>query len=307
MLRVFKIFIIPLMLLLLFIGLNYQQLYSAWTIWSETQRLADQARLLAEDYQNPEPLEEHFENGLSPRFWKFSLINGAGQVSNEMVWHAAGMTVDHDLVIQHFPDPDFPDENADFFQTPAADQYNNVTLVGGSGFRPTPSQDVILEFTSRVSDDFYGSAGVIFQPQGTLQKDGNFAQPFDMFGLAVMGEESNLMGHSGALCYLALDWTPVRVQALPVDTHTWRGYEIRLQWLSVTEWQGIVSVDGEEMCRISLPAIGPVEVQVWSDNYLATTRPRHWWEIAPAMELGFQDGGEKQFELASLRIFAEAH
>ncbi len=93
------------------------------------------------------------------------------------------------MSIQHFPDPEFKNEDSDLTRQPAAGRYNNVTLIGGSGFRPTPSTDVVLKFSARISDPFYGSAGVIFQPEGTLQQDGVFAKPFDMFGFAVMGDE----------------------------------------------------------------------------------------------------------------------
>jgi hypothetical protein len=54
-----------------------------------------------------------------------------------------------------------------------------------------------------------------------------------------------------------------------------------------------------------MPAFGPVEVHVWSDNFLVTTQPRRWWELAPGMDLFFQDGGEKQFQLGRIEIFEE--
>ena len=304
--RTLKIALLLLALLISFLGLNYRQLAAAWTVWSETTRLTRQALTTSDDFQNPESAEDHFDDGLSPQFWKFTTINGAGRVSNDPAWHAAGMTVEHGLSIQHHPDPDFPNENADLFQSPAADQYNNVTLIGGGGYRPTPTSDVVLKFSSRASDDFYGSAGVIFQPEGTLQKDGLFVKPFNMFGFAVMGKESSVQGINGPLCYLALNWVPTRVQALPVEARAWHEYEIRLRWIDRTEWLGIVTVDDTVICRIPLPAFGPLEVQVWSDNALATQRSRRWWEIAPAIELNFQDGGEKQFDLGSIWIFAEA-
>ncbi len=226
--RILKIILPLLALWLLWLCLNYRQLIEYGTIWNETARLRQQAIHLSSDFQNPTPQQDLFDEHLSPDFWKFTTINGAGQVSNESTWHAAAITFEHNVLLQHFPDPDFPDENADMFQSPAADQYNNVTLIGGSGFRPTSSEDVVLKFTSRVSEDFYGSAGVIFQPEDTLRSDGTFAKPFDMFGFAVMGDESSVGGISGALCYLALNWTPSRVQSLSVDAHTWYEYTIRL-------------------------------------------------------------------------------
>lgn len=304
--RILKITLLLLTILLLWLGLNYRQLIAYGTIWNETARLRQQALSLPSDFQNPSPEQDLFDGHLSPDFWKFTIINGAGQVSNESSWHAAAIIFEHNILLQHFPDLDFATENADMFQSPAADQYNNVTLIGGSGFRPTPTEDVVLKFTSRVSEDYYGSAGVIFQPEGTLQKDGIFAKPFDMFGFAVMGDESNVQGVSGALCYLALNWTPAKVQAIPIDAHTWYEYTIRLQWIDQTEWLGTMSVDGNEMCRMTLPAFGALEVQAWSDNALVTTQPRRWWEIAPSLEMGFQNGGAKQFELGSIQIYAEA-
>ncbi len=90
-----------------------------------------------------------------------------------------------------------------------------------------------------------------------------------------------------------------------MDARTWHEYEIRLRWISQTEWLGSVSVDDTEMCRMNLPAFGPVEVQVWSDNALVIQQPRRWWKMAPAMDLKFRDGGEKQFDLGTIRIFAE--
>src|SRR6266540_3710335 len=300
--------IIPLILmpLILFIGLNYRQLYSAWAIKSETKRLVNLAATAPDEFQNPSPLEDNFDEKLSTDFWKFSAINGAGRVSSEGAWHAAEIKIEQGLSIRHFPDPDFEHENVKFPTKPAPGQYNNVTLIGGSGFRPTPSNDVVLKFMARVGQRFYGTAGVIFQPVGTLQEDGFFVKPFDMFGFSIAGTESSIAGINGPLCYLALNWIPVQVNPLHVDTQAMHAYEIRLRWINQTEWSGTVKVDDAVQCEISLPALGLVEVHVWSDNFLVTHRPRRWWEIAPAMDLKFQDGGEKQFDLGMIQVSAEA-
>ena len=299
-----KVMILFLVLLISFLGLNYRQLYSAWAILSETNRLITLAEGATEEFQNPAPLEDRFEGKLSPDFWKFTTINGAGEVSNEMAWHATEITLEDGLAIRHNPDPDFYDESP-ARREPASERYNNATLIGGSGFRPSPSADVVLKFTARVEEGFYGTAGVIVQPAGTLQEDGFFAKPFDMFGFSVTGDESSINGVSGPLCYLALNWVPAKIQPLQVDPYTWGLYEIRLHWISKTEWWGTVSVDDKEMCRIPMPAFGPVEVHVWSDNFLVTTQSRRWWEIGPAMDLKFQDGGKKQFQLGRIQIFEE--
>lgn len=295
------LFLAPLLALLY---LNYQQVYSAWAVWSETNRLIEVAESVPEEYQNPAPLEDRFEGMLSQDFWKFTTINGAGEVSNDMAWHAVQIEAGEGLSIQHFPDLDF-DEESPKRHAPASDRYNNATIVGGGGFRPSPSADVVLKFTTRVEKGFYGTAGVIVQPEGTLQEDGFFAKPFDMFGFSVTGEESSFNGVSGPLCYLALNWVPVEVQPISVNPYTWASYEIRLRWISKTEWVGTVSVDNVEVCRIPMPAFGPVEVHVWSDNFVVTTEPRRWWELAPGMNLGFQDGGKKQFQIGDIQIFEE--
>jgi len=302
--RLVKALIFFLALFVLFLVLNISQLYSAWAVWSEANRLTVLAESTSDAYQNPAPLEDSFEGKLSGDFWKFTTINGAGVVSNELTWHATAITFDDGLTIQHSSDPDFYDESPGR-REPASERYNNATLIGGSGFRPTPSADVVLKFTAQVDEDFYGTAGVIVQPAGTLGEDGFFAKPFDMFGYSITGAESSINGISGPNCYLALNWVPVEVQPLQVDPHTWGSYEIRLRWISKTEWLGTVSVDEEVLCQIPMPAFGPVEVHVWSDNFLVTTHPRRWWELAPAMDLFFQDSGEKQFRLGSIQIFEE--
>lgn len=290
---------------ILFIGLNSIQLFSNWTTWSETRRLESLATHSTDDFQNPAPVADDFTGKLSPNFWEFSVINGGGEVSNENAWHAASMTFEDGLMIQHSPDPFFDEEDAFLFHKPAAGRYNNVSLIGGRGFRPTPSSDIVLKFNSRISEEFYGTSGVIFQPVGILQKNGLFTGPFDMFGFSVIGEASELGGTNGPVCYLALKAMPVQVNALSVDSRAWHLYELRLHWVSKTKWLGIVKVDEAEQCQISMPAFGPVEVQVWSDNALVSQKPRRWWEIAPAMDLKFEDGGEKLFQLDDIQISAE--
>ena len=299
------ILLLPIVVLLIWIGLNFRQIISAWMIQVETNRLEKSAANTTEEYSNPAPLEDKFQGELSPDFWKFSIINGGGEVSHETAWHAAAMTFEDGLTINHVLDTEFDDESSQSRQ-PAAERYNNLTLIGGSGFRPTPSSDVVLKFSAKVSEEFYGTAGVIFQPVGTLQPDGVFAKPFDMFGFSIAGKESSVMGVNGPFCYLALNWLPVKVNALSVEVHSPHQYEIRLHWVSNTQWLGSVSVDGVAQCEIPMPAFGPVEVHVWSDNALVLSTPRRWWEIAPAMDLKFQNAGDKEFALGFIQVFVES-
>jgi hypothetical protein len=245
--------------------------------------------------------EDRFEGKLSSDFWKFTTINVGGVVSNETAWHSTAFSTDQGLALQHFPDPFFEDEKSDR-REPASERYNNVTLIGGSGFKPTPSADVVLKFRSKASDPFYGTAGVVVQPVGTLQEDGLFAKPFDMFGFAVVGDESSFDGKNGSLCYLALNWIPVQAEALHVDPHAWHDYEIRLRWINKTEWLGTVSADDSVLCQMPMPAFGPLEVHVWSDNFLVVNQPRRWWEIPATLDLKFQGGGKKQFLLNWIQI-----
>jgi len=305
-----KIFILVLVVLIiivvvLFVGLNYRQLYSLWAIQREQKRLMRQAENAPDEFQNPAPAEDRFDGKLSD-FWKFTIINGGGKVFNGMAWRSASMSFRDGLAIYHFPDAAFENESSNIFDKPAAGQYNNVTLVGGSGYQPTSKVDIVLEFSVRTGDQFYGTAGVVFQLVDTLSKDGIFNKQFDMFGISVVGDESSVMGNKGPVCYLALDWNPVQVKPLHIDSHTWHRYQIRLKWVSRTEWLGRVSVDGARLCSLSMPALGPVEVQVWSDNYFISYQPRkHWWQIPDAMDLKFQNGGDKQFYMSSIKVHSE--
>lgn len=158
----------------------------------------------------------------------------------------------------------------------------------------------------RASANFWGTAGVVFQLENTVGKDGIFRKPFTMFGVAVVGEESSVFGHNGSLCYLALNWLPTCVQPMVVDAHVWHNYEICLRWISPTEWVGVVFVDGEQACpAVFMPALGPLEVHLWSDSYCLVSKPRQWWQIGPSMDLKFQDGGEKQFMIRNMRLSDE--
>jgi len=292
------------MIAMAFIALNIQPLLTIWAVSKETRLLERKAAIALEGVENPEGLMENFEEGLSTEFWDFTIINGAGQASNETVWHIAEMVIEDHLILRHAPDPAFKTESAEW-KIPSSEQYNNVTLIGGSGFQPTLSSDVIVEFKSRVDENFYGTAGVVLQPQGTLQADGRFAKPFDMFGLSMIGKESSFDGNNGAVCYLALNWAPAQIEAIKVDPELWHTYQIRLHRISRTQWLGSMLVDGTEVCRMEMPAFGPVEIQVWSDNYRVITQPQHWWQIASVIDLGYQDGGEKEFYLDDIQIFSE--
>lgn len=294
--------IIAMILAFAFVALNYRQLYSAWAIQRETKRLVKQAESAPDDFQNPAGVSDDFHSKLAD-FWKFTIINGGGEVGNGPAFHAASYAATNMLAIYHYPDAAFEAESAQPFTVPAAGRYNNVTLIGGDGYQPTPTEDVILEFSMQADENFYGTAGVIFQPIGTLQKNGHFYSPLDMFGVSIIGNESSVMRQKGPICYLALAWSPVGVMPLQIDSHTWHKYQVRMKWVNKTEWSGTISVDGAKLCTLPMPAFGPLEVQIWSDNFLVTDTPRRWWEIADAMDLSFQNGGNKQFFVGNIKIY----
>jgi hypothetical protein len=294
--------ILAVMALFLLLGANYRQLYSALVVRNETGRLENLALEAPEEFQNPPPAADRFDGELSSDFWEFILINGAGQASNGITWHSSAVTFDQSMEIRHFSDPAFHAES-DVWHRPGADQYNNVSLIGGSGFRPSSSSDVVLRFTAHVNEGFYGTAGVVFQPVDTIEKNGWIMKPFDMFGFSMVGEESSVNGVNGPLCYLALNWVPAQLKPLEVNLQDPHTYEIRLHWINRTEWLGTLSVDERVQCQIEMPPFGPVEIHVWSDNYLLLSQPRRWWEFGPTMDLKFQDGGEKQFNLGDIEIF----
>ena len=289
-----------------FIASNYRQLYSWWAVRQETKRLADQALIASFSSHKTIRLEDDFRESLSEDVWKLVLINGAGEVANGTSWHATAFNVRDGLTISHFPDPDFKNESSNIWQSPAAERYNNITIITKGGFFPTPAKDIVLSFSMRASANFWGTAGVVFQLQDTIGKDGIFRKPFNMFGVSVVGRESSVLGYNGPLCYLALNWLPTCVQPMLVDAHAWHNYEICLRWISPTEWVGAVFVDGEQACvEVFMPAFGPLEVHVWADNYLPISPPRRWWQIGPSMDLKFQDGGEKQFMIRNMRLSDE--
>ena len=112
--------------------------------------------------------------------------------------------------------------------------------------------------------------GLSFNPKEPSKRTGHLPNRSTCLASLSLGMNLSVMGSNGPLCYLALDWNPVEVVPLHVDSHTWHNYKIRLRMVNKTKWLGIVHVDGAKLCRLSLPPFGPLEVHIWSDNYLMT-------------------------------------
>src|SRR5258706_14319432 len=165
-----KIIYLLLAAILLFLGLNYRQLYSVVVIQNESRRLASVASSSPDEYQNPDPLTENFDGGLSPQFWKFSIIDGGGEGSNKNALHSASMTFDHGLTINHVPDPQFKNESPSL-TPPAAEQYTNVALIGGSGFSTNPSHHIMLRVFLPVPETISRTHWVMFLHPGRYRTD----------------------------------------------------------------------------------------------------------------------------------------
>jgi hypothetical protein len=269
--------------------------------WQETQRL--QAAGADPRHLNPPLQKETFDDTLSPA-WAFSVINGAGQVGPGPAFHNTRLTLDHGLTITQAFDPDFEHESPKPGQ-PASQRYNNATLIGFQGYQPTPGEDVVFQARMQVSPEFYGSAGFMVQPQGTILSDGSFQgrfknQAFTLFGIAFMGPESSLFGKSGATVQRVVNWWPELVWPLAMDMHTLHTYQLRLHWVDARTWSGITSVDGQVLSELSLPPLGPLEVHIWGDNYRLGTA------FTGTPEIGFQNGPTKWVRFEEVSAWAEA-
>lgn len=269
--------------------------------WQENQRLLKAGA--DPNHTNPSAQRENFEGELAP-VWAFNIINGAGQVGRAPAFHNTRVEIENGLVITQDFDPDFERESTASAQ-PAGQRYNNATLIGFQGFQPIPGEDVLFEARMQVSPNFYGSAGFMVQPQGTILSDGMFKgrfgnQAFTLFGVCFLGAESNLFGKNGATAQRVINWWPEVVETLPVDMYETHTYQLRLHWVDARRWQGTISVDGQAVSEMSLPPLGPVEVHIWGDNYLLGST----FSGTPRIEL--QNGDSKWIRFETIAAWTEA-
>lgn len=221
---------------------------------------------------NPPAQTETFDGGQLSTAWNHAVLNGNGATGQLQHFHFTEVVLsDGSLEIQQTHDPDFTSkQDAGFGHPDAGRQYNNAALIGFDGYQPTPAEDLLLECEMSVSEGFFGSSGCVFEPSGTLHADGTFQDGrFTFFGVSFLGEGSTLRGFSGAITNLAVNWWPQTVRPLiGIDPRQPRTYTIRLRWENERLWVGTVYVDGREMSKVTMPPLGPVEVQIWSDNYV---------------------------------------
>jgi hypothetical protein len=287
------IVLIPSLLILIFLTINYQAVLGRLGARIESRKLREKAaRLVLAD--NPPDALDSFEGPLSEA-WSTRVINGSGLVDAgpEFAWGQYEVK-DGSLVLHLRHDPEFENK-------PNSKRYNNVALIGFRGYSPAPGRDIVARTTMYADPGFFGTAGIVFEPLHTLQQDGSFGPnaPFNMFGASIIGPESEVYGQTGAVCSLALNWWPSASSLGDIDVYQPHDYEVRLKWLSERSWLGIVSVDGTERCQMELPPFGPVELQIWSDGYLLSTAP--WWKLHTP-QLGLQTGEKRfQFDLVEVR------
>ena len=289
--------LIPTLFIFVFMAVNYQALFGLLGAQFEAWRLRENASARVVK-NNPPDATDSFDNALS-NVWETRVINGSGMVNPGPEFSSGKFEVkDGSLFLYLRKDPDFESK-------PTSKRYNNVALIGFSGYSPAPDRDIVASAIMQAGPGFFGTAGIVFEPVHTLQQDGSFKPkaPFNMFGASIIGPESEVYGNSGAVCSMALNWWPSASSLGDIVIYQPHTYEVRLHWVSERSWLGIVSVDGIERCRMKLPPFGPVELQIWSDGYWLSTSP--WWKLHTP-QLSFQNG-EKSLRFDTVEVRSEYH
>jgi len=235
-------------------------------VYAEITRLESAAAEIPANYKNPHPASENFAKLPVPDKgpWQYLNINGGGLVSvndKDGVFHNSSATITQKKQLQlgQVFDAEFATEQPEQL-------YNNVYLVGFGGYVPTQKQDVVIAFRMKVNEGFYGSTGFFIEPQNTFAPDGNFQLPADWFGISYSGPENY---NAGLICSYIISWVPLDQQPVAADPFQWNDYKITLRMLDQTYMEAALAVNGEQVCSQQMPRF-PVEVQIWSDNYLLT-------------------------------------
>jgi len=286
-----KISILLSIALALFLFYNYQAVLGPAVAQIEVWRLRSQDHSYRE---NPPAASDDFSNGLSDR-WTTRFINQLEAIHPGPEFGAGAFEVSEGrLFLTLKKDPAFD-------QKPG---YNNVAWVGFQGYHPEPGRDVVARAIMQAGPGYFGSAGIVFEPVNMFQPDGTFlpGTSFNMFGVVALGPESEMYGNSGAVCSLGLNRWPSYTASLGnANISEPHEYEVRLRWVDENTWLGIISVDGVEQCRTEFPPFGPVELQLWSDNYQLYTAP--WWKMG-ILQIEFQNG-DKWFAFDSVSVQTE--
>lgn len=255
-------------------AMAYDDPYAA--VEAELQRLYEAALALPDNFKNPSPAQEKFNHDLrfgQNKNWQMSQIVGGGEiVTGETAFHNSSMdVVRRSLRLSQSPDLLWESEDE-------ALRYNNAALIGFTGYMPTAKKDVSWKFRMKIGEDFYGTTGFYLQPEGTLAPDGNFQLPADWIGFSYAGPEN--IYSAGLQCNYFISWMPLSsVPVEGVDPFQWNDYEIRLSQISKTESQATLRVNGNTVCEFPVANFGPMEIQLWADNYLALPDPNDPYNV----------------------------
>jgi hypothetical protein len=253
---------------------------------NEAARLREEANRVT-DFTNPPLMTDNFTQ-VQPKLWPLAGIDGAGIFKAESVFHAGEYQFGPKGLTMYI----HTDEN--WNQEDKTTRYNNVALFGMRGFRPTVQEDVVMKCVLTISKPFYGSTGCVFEPVNMVAADGKITH-FDIFGVSVLGPESNVLGGKNLICINSLNYLPVDIiQIKNVDIYQTTDYEIRLTWQDDQNMTGTISVNGVEKCRIKNIPIYTVEVQIWNDNYKFS-----------GLSISYSNSGEKWVLFHEVSVWAE--
>jgi hypothetical protein len=220
---------------------------------------------------NPHPRKDNFSKW--PDFgegedWRYFIIDGNGgniSVNGPTTFDnsAAEVTSNKELRFFQVYDPDFDAEYPG--------QYNNVFMIGFQGYIPNTQRDIIWNFDMKIESGLYGTTGMVIERKDTFAPDGNFALPFDFFGVIYAGEENF---NSGLSCASVVNWTPISRDPINgVDPFQWNAYEIRFHLVDSETVLASIAVNDTQVCQTTIANYGETEIQIWLDNYKFTLDP----------------------------------
>ncbi len=304
--NIYKVILIvlPIVILLAFVALNYTQLAILALTRIEKARLEQLARTASwEGFTNPVPMQDGFDDSAPSSFWRDMFIIGGGEHrASTNFWHASGYEITNgQLTLYTYPDPAFATEVG-------SNRNHDIVFLGAAGFMPTPTEDVVVEWKMITSDNFVGSTGLAIEPEG--MHDGPKVaegKKYDIIALSILAPETNaLYGTTGALCMVAFDRAPFSVVPIPdLDFTEWHDYKLRMSWVDQITWKITVSVDGMERCSMLLPPLGKTELEIWSDNHMIRSLPKMWYQIEQGLDIGYQNSEEVWSRFDDIRIYAE--
>jgi hypothetical protein len=269
---------------------------------------------------NPEPQLEAWQNGIKSKeqngLWTLAKVDGAGEVKDSP-WHAANINLVTNtdnapyLSLEVTHDPDFDKESNN---TPAdvtmSHRYNNAFVIGMEGWLPKPAVDgqtgskIVAEFKARwpLGEKSYGSSGVWFEKQGTFAASGKMAKDFQSAGLSWLGKNSIFM--SGLNIEGVTQIVPNAISEVKnVKMAEWSTFVMSVKWKDQDNWIYTIKVDDGPEQEITVNPIGPMEIQIWKDNYYLT------FNLMAPFEISYENIPENvvdQFQVKEIKVYEQA-